>query len=276
MKTSRVKALFLTIGLLSISQSTVQAMSLKKISFVLTLAGIIRLAVKRQPNENRLDFNQVFEKLHQLTSSKMLTLINNIEKELKKLQEAVGTPIPTEELLIFVENVETALEKLQERINKPIPKKMFVLLGDIKEALDKLRKHINAPVSEKEETLSLFNIVRESLRKLKVHINKSTTSEMFSLLWHTLDDIIIGYQGKVRGLMPYGRKIVVEGEAVVESTIRSQMSGEIIELRRYPNIPPYGLLGTLWAYIKPIGSELKSLNDILSLKDSAFAKILAE
>ncbi len=170
MKSRRIHVLFLTVGLLSISHSTMQALNSKKIFFYAIVAGIGRLGMKGDPKPDRLGLND-------------------------------------------------ALERIKDCIDKPVSKDMFM-------------------------TLMLI-----------------------------LDDIIIGYAGKHRGLIPLGRKVFADGEMKPGFT-ETGPNGEVIELRRLDDIPPYGILGSVWGYAKDIIGELSALNDVLSLKDGPLVKHL--
>ena len=81
-----------------------------------------------------------------------------------------------------------------------------------------------------------------------------------------VDHVLIGYTGKKRGIKPFGHKVIIEGDEKLIDT-KVGKNGTKIEIYKYDNCPPYGIMGIAWAYIKPILGALKDVKDIIETSD---------
>lgn len=106
----------------------------------------------------------------------------------------------------------------------------------------------------------------EAIRGLtssKYRSDKSKTiSQLLYMLWR---DCLVGFAGKRRGIYPVGAKIFVEGKRRDFAHIVYPNDGESVHLIVRDNIPPYGFLGTLWAYLKTNSEGVKTVKDWLML-----------
>ncbi len=96
---------------------------------------------------------------------------------------------------------------------------------------------------------------------LKGFVTKNPLSKNY--LQHALkfiDDVIVGYAGKRRGFRVLTSKITPDGQPSVDAKMQKVMKdGEHVELFTANNAGPYGLMGTLWYYIKPVSDGLGEL-----------------
>ncbi len=93
-------------------------------------------------------------------------------------------------------------------------------------------------------------IIKPSARKLSLweHIVKS------------IDDVVIGFQGKKAGLRVFGSKVIVEGHIKPEFTTNHiYPNGEEAKFFMRHNAAPYGIMGIAYANIMCV---LKGLKDV--------------
>jgi hypothetical protein len=78
-----------------------------------------------------------------------------------------------------------------------------------------------------------------------------------------IDDVVIGYAGKKRGIRALGSKLLIEGEpqSIDAHAQKIMNNNENVAFYKYNNAAPYGMLGTVWAYAAGIGKGFKELRE---------------
>lgn len=82
-------------------------------------------------------------------------------------------------------------------------------------------------------------------------------------LYQFIDEVVIGYAGKKRGFRVLSSKINYEGKPQSVAAIKQQLmnGAEEVTFYKFGNAAPYGILGTIWAYVTQVTDGLKKLKD---------------
>lgn len=85
---------------------------------------------------------------------------------------------------------------------------------------------------------------------------KAALKEILCFILTATDDIVVGHKGKEKGLIAEGK---VRCEGVEEVTTVREDGGQVVKIIKFKDVPPYGLIGTVWTKIQPAVKGLDAL-----------------